>query len=83
MEISTKELRIQPGRVISMVRSGQNVTITYRGKPSARIVSISNNKNNDIKVCKNEDEAFGLWKDRENIGNIDQYVRNMRKGRVL
>ena len=27
------------------------------------------------------DEAFGLWKNHDNTISVDEYVRNMRKGR--
>ncbi|MBQ3671738.1 MAG: hypothetical protein II921_09750 [Treponema sp.] len=27
------------------------------------------------------DEAFGLWKNHDNSVPVDEYVRNMRKGR--
>ena len=81
MEISTKQLRIQPGKIISIVNSGQDVTVTYRGKPSAKIISISKKNMIDPKALESDNELFGLWKDRENIENIDQYVRNLRKGR--
>jgi prevent-host-death family protein len=78
MQVSTKQLRVQPGKIISMVNNGQDVTVTYRGKPSVKIIPIRRTANvNDL---KSEDELFGLWENRD-IGNIDEYVRNMRKGR--
>ena len=81
MQISTKQLRIQPGRIISQVNNGQEVTVTYRGKPLAKIVPI----NTGTKFSKNEpeDELFGIWKNRKDIENVEQYVRNIRKGRKL
>ncbi|MCL2806464.1 MAG: type II toxin-antitoxin system prevent-host-death family antitoxin [Treponema sp.] len=81
MEISTKELRIQPGRIISRVNQGLDVTITYKGKPAAKIIPIR--KTETVNPENTEDELFGLWKDREDIGNVDQFVRSMRKGRKL
>ena len=32
MEVSTKELRIQPGKIIDQVVNGEEVTVTFRGK---------------------------------------------------
>jgi len=80
MQVSTKQLRIQPGRIISQVNNGQEVTITFRGEPLAKIVPISAKRN----IAKNEpeDELFGIWKNRENTENVNQYVRNKRKGRT-
>jgi prevent-host-death family protein len=80
MEITTKQLRIQPGRVISQVNNGQEIIITYRGKACAKIIPIS------VKQSLNEEtdnELFGMWKDRKDMENVEQYVRSMRKGRKL
>jgi len=79
MQITTKQLRIQPGRIISQVNKGQEVTVTYRGEPLARIIPIMSKKNTALK--KTEDELFGLWKGREGAEDVEQYVRNMRRGR--
>ncbi|MCL2126871.1 MAG: type II toxin-antitoxin system prevent-host-death family antitoxin [Treponema sp.] len=83
MKISTKQLRTQPGRIISMVNSGQDVTVTYRGKPSAKIIPLVNKDAAGMKEFDGENELFGLWKNRKDTENIEQYVRNMRKGRKL
>jgi len=83
MIISTKQLRMQPGRIISMVKNGQDVTITYRGKPSAKIISIMNRKDTGMKEFDSENELFGLWKKRKDTENVEQYVRNIRKGRKI
>ncbi|GHV30362.1 hypothetical protein AGMMS4952_17270 [Spirochaetia bacterium] len=83
MEITTKQLRIQPGRIISQVNNGQEITITYRGKPCAKIIPI-NKQNFDLQNAEETDnELFGMWKDREDMGDVEQYVRNLRKGRKL
>ncbi|GHV15421.1 hypothetical protein FACS189491_12330 [Spirochaetia bacterium] len=83
MEITTKQLRIQPGRVISQVNNGQEITITYRGKPCAKIIPI-NKQSFDLQNFEETDnELFGMWKDREDMEDVEQYVRNMRKGRKL
>jgi prevent-host-death family protein len=81
MEITTKQLRIQPGRIITQVNNGQNIIITYRGKPCAKIVPIT-----DRNIIDTEDpgnELFGIWKNRKDLENVGQYVRGIRKGRKL
>jgi prevent-host-death family protein len=81
MEVTTKQLRIRPGRIISQVNSGQEITITYRGKALAKIVPI---KTEDSKQDINsENELFGIWENRDDIQNVEQYVRSIRKGRDL
>ena len=76
MEISTKQLRNYSGRIISQVNDGQEITVTYRGKASAKIVPIVNKKK--LNQEPQDDELFGIWKDRDDVENVEQYVRNMR-----
>ena len=33
------------------------------------------------KNIKKQSISFGMWKDREDIGNASEYVRSLRKGR--
>ena len=103
MEINTKQLRIEPGRIISLAAGGQEITVTYRGKPRAKIVPLFNRKVLSLeepeapayearsgakrKSAKPQahssppDYLFGLWKNREDTINVEQFVRNLRKGR--
>jgi prevent-host-death family protein len=81
MEITTKQLRIQPGRILSQVHSGQEITVTYRGKACAKIVPIHDRGGINPKDA--DDELFGIWKERKDMENVEQYIRNMRKGRKL
>jgi len=81
MEITTKQLRAQPGKILSQVNKGLDVTITYRGKPSAKIIPIAVNEAGI--VYDTDDELFGIWKDKKEMEDVAQYVRGMRKGRKL
>jgi len=79
MEITAKELRGKPGRIIEQAARGTEVIITIHGKKMARLVPYrTENAENGI-----EDELFGLWKDRDGIGSVDEYVRSLRKGRTF
>ena len=81
MVITTEQLKIQPERIISEVSKGQEITITWQGKPSARIVPIIDARNGSMDVS--DDELFGIWRDREDMKDVEHYLRNMRKGRKL
>jgi prevent-host-death family protein len=81
MEVTTKQLRIEPGRIISEVQSGQEITVTYRGKPCAKIIPVNTRKK--ITLEEPEDELFGIWKDRTDMADVEQYVRNLRRGRKV
>jgi len=78
MEVSTKELRIQPGKIIDQVVNGQEVTVTFRGKALAKIVPLIKRIQS---IDKEETTIFGLWKEHEQITNVEEYVRDLRKGR--
>jgi prevent-host-death family protein len=79
MEISTKQLRIQVGRIISQAVNRQEITITYRGKPRAKIVPIIGKKD----LISEENELFGIWKNKNGTENVEQFVRDLRKGKKL
>lgn len=68
MEITTKQLRMALGRIISQVNNGQEIIITYRGKPSAKIVPIAGRQN--INFEEIEDELFGIWENREDMKDV-------------
>ncbi len=79
MKVTTKELRIQPGRIIDHVVKGQEVIITYRGKALAKIVPL----HKDSSLPQNQDTIFGLWKDHPSDMSVEEQVRDLRKGRVF
>ena len=86
MEITTKQLRIEPGKIIAQAANGQEITVTYRGKPCAKIVPIVNRKDFVSEEQADEygaSELFGIWKNRKDTANVEQFVRTMRKGRKL
>ena len=78
MEVTTKELRIQPGKIIDQVANGQEITVTFRGKALARIVPIlQHSKYQD----SDETSIFGMWKTHSNDKTVEDTVREIRKGR--
>jgi prevent-host-death family protein len=81
MEVTVKELRSQPGRILSMVQSGNDITITMRGRPAARIVPIDEPKDK-----ASEDDlfvGFGMWRGRDDMASPTAFVEEMRKGRTV
>jgi prevent-host-death family protein len=78
MKITTKELRIQPGKIIEQVANGEEVTVTFRGRALAKIIPIRKRSKTDE---KEDISIFGLWKEHEEIKNVEDYVRELRKGR--
>ena len=80
MEISAKSLRSRVGDILSCVDRGESVTITYRGKPRARLVGIEDGGG----AAPHGSEtflAFGMWRDRDDLTDVDAHVRGLREGR--
>ena len=79
MKVSTKELRIHPGKIIEYAASGHDVTVTYRGKPMVKISAIDTPAAADVSI----ESAFGIWKTHEDKVDVDKYLRDIRKGRTF
>ena len=80
MKITTKELRIQPGKIIDQVVNGQEVTVTFRGKALAKIVPIHKKDNGSVQ----EDTGFfGMWNKHKEETTVEEAVRELRKGRTF
>ena len=81
MEISAKALRSRVGDVLACLDRGESVTITYRGKPRARLVGIE--AESEATPRSAEDfPAFGMWSDRDDLTDVDAHVRSLRQGRT-
>jgi len=77
LEVTTKELRLRPGKIIDQVSIGQEITVTYRGKPLARIIPFQTSASE----TGEGQTIFGMWKDRINQVSVEDQVREIRKGR--
>ncbi len=79
MKATAKELRFSSKELLDAVSRGESVVITFRGKPCAKLVPY---EEGTLTECmQNEDELFGIWRDRDDIVHVDDYVRNLRKSR--
>ena len=76
MRATAKELRFNSKELIDSVKRGEEVFITFRGKPCAKLVPYQ-----EIKKQTERNELFGMWEDNGMVKNVDEYVRGLRKGR--
>lgn len=76
MKATAKELRFNSKGILDTVNRGEEVVITFRGKPCAKLVPYEE-KSGQNKT----NELFGIWKDNERVRNVDEFVRGLRKGR--
>ncbi len=79
MKATAKDLRFHSKELLDSVSRGEEVIITFRGKPQARIVPYDSDMN---EKDEKKPALFGIWKDNTETGNVDQYVRKLRKGRI-
>lgn len=80
MLATAKDLRFHTKELLDTVARGEEVIITFHGKPYAKLAPISVQSE---KAANEEDELFGIWKNNRSVANVDKYVRSIRKGRFL
>ena len=78
MQATAKDLRFHSAELLNTVKRGEEVVITYRGKPHAKLIPIRKKK---AIFSDEESQLFGIWKDNESVSDVNDYVRNLRKGR--
>ncbi len=76
MKATAKDLRFHSKELLDTVNRGEEVVITFRGKPCAKLIPYIEKTN---KIKKNE--LFGIWKDNNIAQDVNEYVRTLRKGR--
>ena len=76
MKATAKDLRFHSKKLLDTVNRGEEVVITFRGRPCAKLIPFRENNEDIIK-----NELFGIWKDNDIALDVDEYVRGLRKGR--
>jgi len=78
MKATAKDLRFNSKELLNTVNRGEEVIITYRGKPCAKLVPYEKDK---VDKPKGMEQFFGIWKDNDEIKDVNGYIRKIRKGR--
>jgi antitoxin (DNA-binding transcriptional repressor) of toxin-antitoxin stability system len=81
MEASIVDLRYRMKSVLEALDRGESVTVLHRGKPRARLTSIPLKAKPTARMKVADHPFFGMWKDREDMKDVDAYLRNLRKPR--
>jgi prevent-host-death family protein len=71
------DLRRRTKEIIAALDRGESVTITYRGKEKGTIIPTPTKKRRSIK----DFPMFGMYKDREDMKDVHEYLRRLRKRR--
>lgn len=77
MQASAKDLRFYSKNLLDAVSRGEEVIITYRGKPCAKLTPLKQTNEPQSQT----DPLFGIWKDYDDTKDVEKYIRNLRKGR--
>ena len=75
MKATAKDLRFHSKELLDTVKRGEEVVITFRGRPRAKLVPYKEKNEKNI-----QNKLFGIWKDSDMVQDVDEYVRGLRKG---
>ncbi len=78
MIATAKDLRFHSKKLLDSTSRGEEVIITFRGKPVAKLVPMTKPKI----TKKSEDELFGIWENNNETSNVNEFVNNLRKSRL-
>lgn len=76
MLATSKDLRFHTKEILDAAMRGEEVVITFHGKPYVKIVPIAKATQEN-----KQNEFCGMWKDRTDMNDVEGYVRKLRKRR--
>lgn len=76
--VTAKQLRLKTSEILKKVRKGNDVMVTFRGRPVARIVSVGGRRKGKDLL---DFAAIGMWADRKDMSDASAWVRKIRKPR--
>lgn len=79
MQATTKDLRLHTRALLAATERGEQVVITFRGKPCALLTALGK----PARERTGRNPAFGLWADATHATDlsVDEEVRAMRRPR--
>lgn len=75
MQATAKDLRFCSKELLATVARGEEVVITYRGKPVAKLVPLESSE----KQSSSDLDLYGMWANHQPSQNVKTYIRQMRK----
>jgi antitoxin (DNA-binding transcriptional repressor) of toxin-antitoxin stability system len=80
MKASILDLRRRMSEVLRALDQNEPVTIFYRGKKKAVLYPAEQVRRTATRVS--EHRAFAMWRDREDMQDVGEVVRRLRKTRL-
>ncbi|MHB8744697.1 MAG: type II toxin-antitoxin system Phd/YefM family antitoxin [Sulfuricaulis sp.] len=84
MRTTAKDLRIRTKQLLDAVERGEEVVITHRGRPCAKLIPFRKpprTKSTGAGEKGVRSPLFGIWKDYAPARNATVYVDKLREGR--
>ena len=75
MQASIRELRLHTKELFDAALRGEKVYVTCRNQDPIQLVPVKS------KLIATESDAFGMWKDNENVTNVDEFIDKLRRSR--
>lgn len=79
MKATAKDLRIHTKEIVKAIRRGEEIILTYRGKTTGKIIPVREEA--PVKGKKAKDRLFGIWKDNDDVSDVNNYIDKLRGGR--
>ena len=79
MKASIVDLRYKMNSVLKALERNEIVQIFYRGTEKASLVpaTLNGSRGSDLRQLP----AFGMWKNRKDLKDVDAHIRKLRKPR--
>ncbi len=77
VKTTAKSLRLDTKNILDAVERGEEVIVSKRGRPCARIVPVKK------KSVKNTQDTglFGIWKENKEVQDVNAFIDSLRSGR--
>ena len=79
MKASILDLRRRMSEILRALDRGESVTILYRGKERG-VLHPSGGRGEHVQSVE-EHAAFGMWRERQDMEDVEKTVRDLRRGR--
>jgi hypothetical protein len=74
------DLRRRMKEVLAALDRNEPVTITYRGKEKGILYPVPKPRREAGPIRQHP--GFGMWRDREDMQDVEAYIRKLRKPRI-
>ncbi len=79
MKANLLDLRRRPGEILKALDQNEPVALYYRGRKKGVIYSAAKPKPGPREIKQHP--AFGLWKDRKDLADVERAIDEWRKER--